>query len=196
MSPDSLTGIVHLLSGGLDSVAMLYDLHSQGFKIHCLLFNYGQRHIRELDYARRHCQSLNVPFTVVELHRIKGLFGNSALTDGKGTKIVPNRNACFLHIAASIAEGIGYNMVSIGCNKDDQRDFPDCTKEFLKSINESFERAALNVRAIAPYSGLTKWQIVNRAKEHGWPVNDSMSCYYGRNCGKCDACRQHKEALA
>lgn len=183
------------MSGGLDSTALLYELHAQGHNIHCLLFNYGQRHIRELDFARHHCQRLQVLFTVVELHRIKGLFGGSALTDGEGTKVVPNRNACLLHIAAAIAVGAGADTVTIGVNKNDQTDFPDCTKEFIKSINDSLTLAKIPVEVCAPYIGLTKWQIANRAKGELWPVEYTMSCYEGTNCGKCDSCKLREESM-
>lgn len=192
----NLNKIILLLSGGMDSTALLYDFHDNSHDVYCLLFNYGQRHIAELDCARRHCQRLSVPFTVVELHRIQGLFARSALTDGGGTKIVPNRNACFLHIAASIAVGMGRDKVAIACNKDDQREFPDCTRDFIKSVNESLRRAAIEVEVIAPYIGLSKWQIARRASDCAWPIADTISCYRGDNCGECDACRLRKEALA
>lgn len=188
--------VIHLLSGGLDSTAMLYDLRAQGIPVHCLLFNYGQVNIQELDCARRHCQSTDTLFTVVELHRIRGLFARSALTDGKGSKIVPNRNAVFLHIAASIAAGQGVEQVTIGMNKDDQRDFPDCSPEFLAAINLSLFKARLDVLVFAPYMNMTKAEIVQNAREHGWPIGDTISCYQGYNCGRCDACKARKAALA
>lgn len=188
--------VIHLLSGGLDSTAMLYDLRSQGIPVHCLLFNYGQVNIQELDCARRHCQSTDTLFTVVELHRIRGLFARSSLTDGNGGKIVPNRNAVFLHIAASIAAGQGVEQVTIGMNKDDQHDFPDCGQEFLSAVNLSLYKAGLNVVVAAPYMDMTKAQIVSKSRKHQWPIEDTMSCYAGTKCGQCDACKARKAALA
>lgn len=175
---------------------MLYDLKSQSISVHCLLFNYGQVHIQELDCARRHCSTTDTPFTVVELHRIKGLFARSMLTDGAGGKVVPNRNAVFLHVAAAIAASQGVQTVTIGCNWDDQRDFPDCRPAFLNSVNATLRAAELDVEVCAPYADLTKRQVVERARKHGWPFADTVSCYQGNGCGECDACRQRKEALA
>lgn len=187
---------IHLLSGGLDSVVLLYDLINQGVKVHCLLFDYGQRHSLELHYARRHCAALDVLHTEVELHRIKNLFLHSALTDGQGTNIVPNRNAVFLHIAASIAMSQGASLVTIGCNKDDQADFPDCRMEFIEAMNATLKAAKVDVEVCAPYIGLTKRQIVQRAKSNEWPYLDTLSCYNSgaENC-ECDACKKREVAL-
>jgi 7-cyano-7-deazaguanine synthase len=183
------------MSGGLDSTVLLFDIHRQNFKIHCLLFNYGQTHIKELDYARKHCNSVGAIFTEVELCRVKFLFQRSALTGGGASNIVPNRNSVFAHIAAGIAVSAGSEMVTMACNKDDQSDFPDCTHEWLDSINASLKAAKINVEVCAPYIGMTKWQIVQRAKEIGAPYLDTMSCYGGNNCRICDACRKREEAL-
>lgn len=176
-------------------MALLYHQHDLGYPMRCLGFNYGQRHVRELDFARKHCKRLGIAFTVIELYRIKGLFQRSFLTDGEGSKIVPNRNAVFIHITAGIAASSGAHTVTIATNKTDQWEFPDCTKEFVASVNDSLRKADVDVVVRAPFSGLTKWQIVHLAKKNGWPVEDSLSCYLGTNCGKCDACKQRREAL-
>lgn len=187
--------VVHLLSGGMDSVALLYCLLSQNCKVHCLLFRYGQRHEKELEFARKHCERTNTPYTEVELSRIKFLFSRSALTDGEGTNIVPNRNAVFLHIAAAIAASQGAESVTIACNKDDQAGFPDTTHDFIDSINASLKSAKIGVEVCAPFIGMTKRQIVQMARKEGWPICDSMSCYSGTNCGECDACQKRREAM-
>ena len=58
--------IIHLLSGGMDSVVLLYDLLDQGHEVHCLLFDYGQRHVKELDFAKWHCEHRSVLWTLVK----------------------------------------------------------------------------------------------------------------------------------
>lgn len=184
-----------LLSGGLDSTMLLYDLLDQGVKVHCLLFQYGQRHLGELDYARRHCRTLNVKYTEIELHKIQGLFKRSALTDGDGTIVVPNRNAVFLHVAAGIAASQKIELVTIACNRDDQADFPDCTFEFINAMNETLEAAKISVEICAPYILQSKRDIVLRAREKGWPYHDTLSCYEGTECGKCDACKKRIAAI-
>lgn len=190
--------IVLLLSGGLDSVTLAYDLKSQGCIIHALLFDYGQVHRKELKFAQHHADSIKLRRTVIELHQIKGLFSHSALTDGKGGLVVPNRNAVFVHIAASIAMASGAESVAIGCNKDDQYEFPDCRWEWIEAMNKTLQSSEVGVELLAPYIGLTKWQIVRRARDLGVEVSSTWSCYGdGANpCGKCLACRKLRKACA
>lgn len=184
-----------LLSGGLDSTMLLHESIEQGMNVHSLIMLYGQRHIKETTLARRHCQSLGVKYTEIELHKINGLFKRSALTDGDGTIVVPNRNAVFLHIAAGIAASQNIERVLIGCNRDDQADFPDCTWSFIEAMNATLKAAKVEVEICAPYIGLTKRQIVMRAREKGWPYHDTLSCYEGTECGKCDACKKRIAAI-
>lgn len=188
-----------LLSGGLDSVTLLYDLkHTYPHDIiHCVLFDYGQTHIKELKFARQHCEWLVAPYEVAELHRIKGLFKHCALTDGDGSVVVPNRNAVFLNIAASIAAGMGFGKVCYACNSDDAVMFPDCRQGFVESINQTLKEAHTGVVVAAPYIGMTKKQIVNKAHYLGIPLLYTWSCYSDQEtpCGTCEACRLRMNAL-
>ena len=188
--------IILLLSGGLDSIVLLYDLYKQGLNIHCVLFDYGQTHVNELSFAEKHCIKLGVKFTRVELFRIKNMFLHCRLTDGESGNIVPNRNAVFINIGAALAMSANADAVLIGCNKDDQQEFPDCRWEFINATNAALKAAQVPVEVCAPYIGLTKWQIVQRAKEIGAPYLESVSCYEGNECGECDACVKRAKAVA
>ena len=91
--------VIHCLSGGLDSVALLHDLLCQGCKVHCLLFRYGQKHELELRFAKFHCNFTGTKFTVIDLPQFKG----STLTDGDGTVVVPFRNSALISLAVNFA---------------------------------------------------------------------------------------------
>lgn len=187
-----------LLSGGVDSVTLLHDLAQQdNFYIHSLIFDYGQRHLREIGFARMHCDKLSLPYTVIELHRIKGLFQHSALTDGTGSVIVPNRNAVLLNIAASIAAGAGADSVFIGCNRDDAENFPDCQPDFIKAVQHTLKCAGVAVEICAPFLEMGKRHIVGLARKLGVDLDKTYSCYEGKSdpCGKCLACQKRQEAL-
>lgn len=190
--------VVLLLSGGLDSVALAYDLKSQGCIIHAILFDYGQVHRKELTCALAHVAKLNIKHTYIQLHRINGLFAHSSLTDGKGGVVVPNRNSVFCHIAASIAVSAGAESVAIGCNKDDQREFPDCRWDWVEAMNATLKASEIPVEIVAPYIGLTKYQIVRRAKELGVDLKTVWWCYSDgqKPCGKCLACKKMRKACA
>lgn len=191
--------IMLLLSGGFDSVTLLHDLASQdNVFIHSLIFDYGQKNGREIGFARMQCDSLQLPFTVIELHRIKGLFQHSIITDGTGSVIVPNRNAVLLNIAASIAAGAGVESVLIGCNQDDAENFPDCRPAFINAVQHTLQCAGVPVEICAPYLFNTKRQIAALARKLGVDISKTYSCYEGgfEPCGKCLACRKREEALA
>ena len=70
---------VVLLSGGLDSATTLAIARIEGYELYALSFSYGQRHVWELEAAKRVAQSL-----CVREHRIASIdlraFGGSALT--------------------------------------------------------------------------------------------------------------------
>jgi len=190
--------VVLLLSGGLDSVTLARESKQKGCLVHALLFDYGQTHQKELTCGLAHVADLGIEYTLVELHRIKHLFSHSALTDGNGGVIVPNRNSVFCHIAASIAVSAGAESVLIGCNKDDQVEFPDCRKNWLYAVNETLRASEIPVEVCAPYMGLSKREIVQRAKVFGVDLSSVWWCYKGdsKPCGKCGACKKMEAACA
>ena len=109
-----MSKIVAIVSGGMDSVTMLHDLYLQGHEIQVISFNYGQRHIKELEVAKENAEALGLKHTVVEMGFMSDLLSNSALTgdidvpeghyedENMKLTVVPNRNM----IMASIAIGL------------------------------------------------------------------------------------------
>jgi 7-cyano-7-deazaguanine synthase len=185
--------IIHLLSGGLDSVVLLHDLHNQGHKVHCVLFDYKQRHIQELNWARHHCHLLGVIFTTIELPQLRG----SELTDGTGGVIVPNRNAIFLSLAVNIAVAAGADEVTFAANKDDEAMFPDCRMAFVQTFNNMLTTAGVQVQVCGPYLDRAKVWIVGLGREMGVKFSETWSCYRGgiQPCGECEACRKRESSL-
>jgi 7-cyano-7-deazaguanine synthase len=181
--------IVHLLSGGLDSVAMLYDLKSQGHSVQCLLFDYRQRHKQELLWAKQHAAKCGVVYEVMDLPDLGGLTEQSW--------IVPNRNSVFLSVAVNVACKSNYDTVTIGCNADDVGYFPDCRPEFIDAMNRAVRLAGYSVEICAPYLDLTKKDIGEIAKRFGITYDDVWTCYQpkeSRPCGECPACMKLKGA--
>src|ERR1019366_218492 len=204
---------VVLLSGGLDSATILAIARSQGFEVSALSFSYGQRHIWELEAARRVAQAAGVAD-----HRIATIdlrvFGGSALTDdiavpkGRGSDemehgipitYVPARNTIFLSFALAWAEVLGSSDIFIGVNALDYSGYPDCRPEYI----EAYERMAIlatkagvegttRLKIHTPLLALSKAQIVSLARDLGVPFGIAFSCYdpgpNGRACVQCDAC--------
>jgi 7-cyano-7-deazaguanine synthase len=184
-----------LLSGGLDSSTCLLIARQEGFEIHALSFDYGQRHAVELERARGIAKRYGA-----SEHRVVRIDfpaeRASALTDpsiavprrslGREAipiTYVPARNTLFLAHGVAWGEAISAFDLFIGANALDYSGYPDCRPEFL----EAFERMAnLGTRAgvegrgafriHAPLLRLTKAEIVRRASDLGLDFSLTSSC--------------------
>lgn len=206
---------VVLLSGGLDSMVCAAIAREEGYSVIALTIDYNQRHLVELQAARR------IAALLADRHIVFPLslraFGGSALTsdidvpkDGAAPGIpvtyVPARNTIFLSLALGLAEASGARDLFIGVNALDYSGYPDCRPEFVAE----FERIAnLGTKAgvegepftiHAPLQHLTKADIAREALRLGLDAAISHSCYdpdaQGRHCGRCDACRLRARGFA
>lgn len=185
--------VVHLLSGGMDSTVLLYDLIGEGCKVYCVLFDYKQRHVQELEFAKYHCQRMGALYTTIKMDQLKG----SELTDGKGSVIVPVRNGNFLMHAANEAVAAGAEAITFAANKDDEATFPDCRMAFVQSFNNLLCTMEIQVEVCAPYIDKTKSWIAARGRDIGVELNKTWSCYQGGKepCGVCPACEKRNAAM-
>lgn len=204
---------VALASGGLDSSTVMALAKQQGFEIHALSFDYGQRHRHELEAARRITQSLGIEDHVIAQIDLR-VFGGSALTssievpknrnaelcaDEIPVTYVPARNTIFLSFALAWCEVLQAQDIFVGVNAIDYSGYPDCRPEFL----ESFEKLAnlatkagvegtSRYRIHAPLLHMSKAQIIRAGMEAGLDLSLTHSCYdpspEGLACGACDSC--------
>jgi 7-cyano-7-deazaguanine synthase len=204
---------VVLLSGGLDSTTVLAIAQRDGFAVYALSFRYGQRHVAELDAARRIAADAGVAQHVVAQIDLRA-FGGSALTSDipvpKGRKLeemsqdipvtyVPARNTIFLSFALAWAEVLGAGDVFIGVNALDYSGYPDCRPEYI----EAYERMAnlatkagvegtQRLRIHTPLIHLSKAEIIRKGVELQVDYSLTCTCYdpsgSGEACGQCDAC--------
>jgi 7-cyano-7-deazaguanine synthase len=207
--------VVLILSGGLDSTVLAYKLHTAGSRLTMLSFDYGQRHGRELDYARRTATRLGL-HRVVDLSAVSGLLSGSSLTDdavavpdghytdaSMRATVVPNRNATMLDVAVAHAVAVMADAVAFGAHAGDHPIYPDCRPAFLDAYrrmvllaNEGFLVDRFTV--LAPFLGLSKADIVTVGAELNVPFEDTWSCYKGgpTHCGACGTCVERREAFA
>lgn len=203
---------VVLLSGGLDSATTLAIARSQGYETYALSFDYGQRHARELEAARKIANSLGA-----KEHRVikidNQIFAGSALTDdvdvpksrsdaeiGAGIPVtyVPARNTIFLAHALAWAERIPAGHIFIGANAIDYSGYPDCRPEFialfelLANIGTKAGAEGVRIQVHAPLIKMSKVEIIRKAIELDVDLSLTHSCYDplpdGCACGKCDSC--------
>lgn len=204
--------LVAILSGGMDSTTLVYDLVSQGHEVHCLSFDYGQKHVRELQAAATTTRKMNLPHHIVDFHSsMKALFATSALTsdtpvpeghyadENMKQTVVPNRNMVMLSIAAAHAIGIGADGVAYGAHGGDHSIYPDCRPEFYDAVARCFLLCDFKpLQMIAPYMTIDKGGIAAIGKQLGVPYEDTWTCYKGeeRPCGVCGSCVERAEAFA
>ncbi|PPU76900.1 MULTISPECIES: 7-cyano-7-deazaguanine synthase QueC [Xanthomonas] len=206
---------VVLLSGGMDSAAVVALAQEQGFAVHALSVRYGQRHTSELDAAARVAAAQGVvAHKVVEVD-LRSI-GGSALTDdidvpdagGEGIPVtyVPARNTIMLSLALGWAEVVGANDLFCGVNAVDYSGYPDCRPEFVRAFEVLANLATkagvegAGMRVHAPLQFLSKADIVREGLRLGVDFALTVSCYRadaaGRACGHCDACRLRAAGFA
>jgi 7-cyano-7-deazaguanine synthase len=197
---------VVLLSGGLDSATVLYIAKQQGHKVHCLVFDYGQRHRREILSARAIARKAGCPVTMLKINLP---WKGSSLLDktlnvpehlslkGVPSTYVPARNTIFLSFALSFAEAIDAGVIFIGANSIDYSGYPDCRPNYFKAFQQMANLATKKattrrkIRICVPLLRMTKAQIIKAGLGLSVPYELTWSCYKGRinPCGCCDSCR-------
>ncbi len=200
---------VIILSGGMDSVTLLYD--QQARIALAVSFDYGSKHnAREIPFARLHCGRLGIPHIVIPLDFMTKYFVSSLLEGGEEipeghyaddnmrSTVVPFRNGIMLSIAVGIAESKGLKFVMMANHAGDHTIYPDCTPQFVNAFDEAARAGTfVNVGLLSPFTHWTKGDIARRGKELGLDYAETWSCYKGgeKHCGKCGTCVERQEAL-
>lgn len=203
--------VVVIYSGGMDSYTVLHKALQQGHEVLALSFNYGQRHVKELEVAANVCAELNVPHKVVDITAINSLLAGSSLTDdieipeghyeeeSMKSTVVPNRNMILLSLAIGYAVSENANAVYYGAHSGDHAIYPDCRPEFVRQMNVVSQLANYEpVEVVAPYLDDDKNDILADGLAMGLDYANTWTCYNGRDkaCGKCGACVERLEAFA
>ena len=204
---------VVLLSGGLDSTTVLAMARAQDYDLYALSFRYGQRHLVELESAKKVAEQMSVTEHVIADIDLR-LFGGSALTaeidvpkhdsvadlsSGIPVTYVPARNTIFLSFALAWAEVLGASDIFIGVNALDYSGYPDCRPEYIAAFERMSDLATKagvegqqKLKIHTPLIKMTKAQIVQHGIELGVDYGLTSSCYApdekGYPCGACDSC--------
>ena len=204
-----------IVSGGMDSATLAYHYHSKGYELHLVGFNYGQRHVKELEALAKITELLKASWEIIDLTQLKSSIASSSLTsdainvpDGHYAEetmritVVPNRNAIMLAIATGIAVANGSNLVATGVHAGDHFIYPDCRPDFIEAIEKAFQlgtrgHAKDGFALEAPFVNITKADIAKHGSELNVPYQLTWSCYKGGNfhCGRCGTCVERIEAF-
>jgi 7-cyano-7-deazaguanine synthase len=202
---------VVLLSGGLDSATALYLAREKGFRCFCLIFDYGQRHEREIEAAVRIVRLTGSLYKVVKislpwqggalLDKRIALSSSAKVSKYQSIKAVastyvPGRNIIFLSFALSYAEAIGAKAIFIGAHIQDYSGYPDCRPQFYRSFSRVIStgtKAGIEKKVIkveTPLINKSKADIIRLGQKLGVPFALTWSCYEGgkQPCGRCDSC--------
>ena len=201
-----------ICSGGLDSVTLAYKVANEHTLSRLISFDYGQRHKKELDYAKFHAVHLDVPHHIIDISQVGAALTGSALTDDVDVPdghyaeeqmkitIVPNRNAIMLTIAYGVASSNYDEAVATAVHGGDHFIYPDCRPAFIEKFsamqNEALDGVS-NIELFTPFLHKTKADITAEGSKLGVPFQETWSCYKGgeSHCGRCGTCVERREAF-
>lgn len=202
---------VVIYSGGMDSFTLLNRVIKDGYDVYALTFNYGQKHVKEVEVASTVCKQLNVPHKILDISPINQLMQSSSLVgsievpeghyqaDNMKSTMVPNRNMILLSLAIGYAVDIVASKVYYGAHAGDHAIYPDCRPEFVHAMNDVAKIANYEPISIeTPYLNSSKGEILKDGLSMNLTYENTWTCYNGREkaCGKCGACVERLEAFA
>ena len=201
---------VLLFSGGLDSSTLLYQLKKQADEVSALWFDYGQKNVEKERKAVRFisalvkCRLVEVDLTDVFRLSKSSILSHSdipvTLVEKKENDIhfkhsnteVEFRNGVLLAIGISIAQQLypGEQVQLIYGATRSICGYPDCSADFVKSLNDVTAVCGGRVQIYAPFINWGKDKVYQKAQVLGVPIAATWSCYEGANepCGICPAC--------
>ncbi|WP_455816989.1 7-cyano-7-deazaguanine synthase QueC [Pseudomonas cerasi] len=206
---------VVVFSGGQDSTTCLIQALHQYDEVHCVTFDYGQRHRAEIDVARTLSQSLGArAHKVLDVTMLNELAVSSLTRDnipvpaydptasGLPSTFVPGRNILFLTFAAIYAYQIEAKAVITGVCETDFSGYPDCRDEFVKALNQAVNLGmARDIRFETPLMWLNKaetWALADYWQQLPLIRHQTLTCYngiQGDGCGECAACHLRANGL-
>jgi 7-cyano-7-deazaguanine synthase len=203
--------VIVLCSGGMDSVAALYQAHRDHEVIAVLSFHYGSKHNdREIPFAAHHAEALSLCHEVVRLDFMDRLFRSDLLRSGGAIPeghykeatmkqtVVPFRNGIMLSVAAGVAESCGAEAVVIAAHSGDHAVYPDCREAFMKALGDAIQLGTYErIQLLRPFIDMDKAGIAVRGAELGVDFSQTWSCYQGGDlhCGRCGTCVERREAF-
>jgi len=206
---------VVLLSGGLDSSTVLYYVKAKGFEPHCLVFDYGQKHKKEIEQAKKIAKLSGSEFSVIKFHlpwkgsslidKAKKIPSHKISEIGKEGSLpstyVPARNTIFLSFGLSLAETIKAQAIFIGANALDFSGYPDCRPKYFFAWSKLIKSLGLQngkIKIVAPLIDKTKSEIIKLGLKLKVPYSLTWSCYAGgkKTCGNCDSCKLREKGFS
>ena len=205
---------VVVLSGGMDSTTLLYkviaEANHNSEHVKAISFDYGQRHKKELEYAKETCDWLGIEHKVIDITSLNELIQGSALTsdidvpeghyedENMKLTVVPNRNAILANIAIGYAVSLEFDRIALGVHAGDHAIYPDCRPVWVKALAVLSDVSNYNpIEIYTPYLYSDKIGIITEGIGLGVDYRKTWTCYKGleKACGKCGSCQERLEAF-
>lgn len=204
------TKAVVVFSGGQDSTTCLFWAKKRYDEVIAVSFDYGQKHIKELDCAKDICKKYNVEHHILDLNLLNQLAPNSLTRvdievdknepkEGPPNSFVDGRNMLFLTFVAVFAKQRNINNIVTGVSQSDFSGYPDCRDVFIKSLNVTLN-LSMDYQFVlhTPLMWLDKaetWKLAYDLNALDIIKNETLTCYngiIGNGCGECPACKLRK----
>ncbi|HBZ02520.1 MAG TPA: 7-cyano-7-deazaguanine synthase QueC [Lachnospiraceae bacterium] len=200
-------------SGGQDSTTCLAWALKRYEKVYTVSFDYGQRHKKELECAKRLSEKMGAENIVLNLQELNRLAPNSltrsdievdkeAPEEGTPNSFVEGRNLLFLTYAAIFAKTHGINDIITGVSQSDFSGYPDCRDVFIKSLSTTLSLAMdYQFDIITPLMWIDKeetWELADELGVFDIVRNETLTCYngiMGDGCGECPSCKLRRRGL-
>lgn len=205
---------VVVFSGGQDSTTCLIQALENYDDVHCITFDYNQRHKEEIEVAKQVAASLGVAaHKVMDVGLLNELAISSLTRDsievshelqenGLPNSFVPGRNILFLTLAGIYAYQIGADSVITGVCETDFSGYPDCRNDFVRALNKALVLGMdRELKLETPLMWLNKaetWALADRFGKLEFVRDQTLTCYngvIGSGCGDCPACDLRKNGL-
>ncbi|MGY4659994.1 7-cyano-7-deazaguanine synthase QueC [Pseudomonas chlororaphis] len=206
---------VVVFSGGQDSTTCLIHALPLYDEVHCITFDYGQRHRAEIEVAQQLAKQLGATVHKVLDASLLNELAISSLTrdnipvpmvNSSGASLpstfVPGRNILFLTLASIYAYQVKAETVITGVCETDFSGYPDCRDEFVKALNKAVELGMeYRLRLETPLMWLNKsetWALADHHQQLSLVREQTLTCYngvIGSGCANCDACNLRSRGL-
>ncbi|WP_063654568.1 7-cyano-7-deazaguanine synthase QueC [Aliivibrio fischeri] len=206
---------VVVFSGGQDSTTCLIDAKSKYSEVHAVTFDYGQRHNKEIEVAKKIAKKFNIKsHKIIDVNLLSDLAISSLTRDnipvscelennGLPNSFVPGRNILFLTLAGIYAYQVGAEVIITGVCETDFSGYPDCRNNFIKSMEKSIQQGLdYDLKIETPLMWLNKaetWCIADAYDSLEFIKKETLTCYngiIGEGCGTCPSCSLRSNGLS
>ncbi len=211
---ESTKSTLLVLSGGLDSLVLAYQLSRSGTRFRALYLDFGKSvSRREIAVVKSTAAELHFPLEIADIAGITrmqlGYIADEHLdrdeADIKGSDPEPGDGSyvsgfqVLLGVAAYYAQLTKNSSMTLGAIKEQFDKYPQLNRifsqfaEIISLLNPELNAFSVNL----PFSTMSKADVVALGTKLRAPVERSWSCLFGHDvqCGVCAQCKSRRDAF-